>query len=68
LAFFENLGSFWPFSSTSVLAALENEKKTDKQHLVLPELRSLKGAKKRQIFQKNAKCTLTLMSNYEIDF
>ena len=23
---FENLGSFWPFSSTSLLAALENEK------------------------------------------
>ena len=36
--------------------------------LMLPVLKHSKRAKNSQIFQKCAKCTLTLMSDYEIDF
>ena len=36
--------------------------------LMLSVLKHSKRAKKSQIFQKCAKCTLTLMSDYEIDF
>ena len=63
--FFEKLGSFRPFSSTSVLAALENEKKTELQHLVLPGLKCLKRVKKSPSFQKK-KCQMHPNSDVQL--